>query len=179
MDVTAIVVKSLVLYSLAEHQAGFAHTLDVQVHGSRFFVGDDGRGHAIDRVVEGEPYFSLIYEQLRSPAVGDGHGPVQLQGIGVSLVNALCSELEVLIHNANGSVRLSYADGELRAQERIQCSAIETGNRIRGVISATLHSEECADGQLRGWLEDVQRRAPALSLRFNGSLLGVGAQGAA
>lgn len=106
MDLAALVVKSLVLYSLAEHQAGFAHTVRVDVHGTSFSVSDDGRGHSIDREVEGQPYLRLIYEQVRYPFGQDIPARVQLQGIGMSLLNALCSELEVLIQKPGSGLRL-------------------------------------------------------------------------
>ena len=168
MDVTALVVKSLVLYALAEHQAGHALTVRVDVQGRTFCVSDDGRGHAIDRNVEGTPYLALIYEQVRYPFGLEDSASVQLQGIGMSLINALCSELEVLIRKADSGLRLLYVDGRLQAQERIAGGSAETGNRIRGMISPALESTDADEVELQSWLHGIRQSAPALALHFNG-----------
>jgi DNA gyrase/topoisomerase IV subunit B len=174
MDLTALAVKSLVLYSLAEHQAGHARTVRIDVQGRAFSVSDDGRGHAIDRSVEGTPYLALIYEQVRYPFGNGNPASVQLQGIGMSLINALCSELEVLIQRADAGLRLLYAEGHLCAQERIAGRSAQTGNRIRGLINSTLQPIDPNQAELQSWLHAVQQSMPALALYFNGSSLSAG-----
>jgi hypothetical protein len=79
-DTTAHVVRALVLYALAEHQAGHATTLQVSAEGRAFSVADDGRGHAPDRAVGGAPDLSFTHTQLDYPFA---EGEVEGVGTGV------------------------------------------------------------------------------------------------
>ena len=66
-DIAAAIVRALVLYSLAEFQATHATTIRVHAHGVSFEVSDDGRGHAMDRTVAGQPYMNVVYSHLDFP----------------------------------------------------------------------------------------------------------------
>lgn len=171
MDLVARIVKSLVLYSVAEHQAGHARLVQVEVDGTTFCVADDGRGHAIDRAVDGTPYLKLIYEQLQYPFDLQQPGAVQLQGIGMSLVNALCCELEVWVRKPQAGLHLHYVDGALRAQARLPGPLADTGNRIRGRLLPSLAATAPDTAEIAAWLGAVQRAMPALVIRFNGGRL--------
>ena len=92
---TADVVRALTLYCLAEFQSGHATTIRITAEGNSFSIADDGRGHAIERAIDGTPYLKFIYTHFDYPFETGQNAPVQLQGIGMSLVNALCSELIV------------------------------------------------------------------------------------
>lgn len=63
-DIAASIVRALVLYSLAEFQTARATTIRVAAEGLAFSVGDDGRGHAIDRLVDGTLYLKFVYAHL-------------------------------------------------------------------------------------------------------------------
>lgn len=170
-DLTACVVRALVLYSLAEFQSGHATTIRVTVDGTVFSVADDGRGHAIDRAVDGTPYMRFVYEHLEFPHASGVGAPVQLQGIGLSLVNALCSELIVTVRKADASLRLRFREGRLERSEPGSATANETGNTIAGTISPRLCPAP-ADGRLlEGWLLRVLAACPSLQLHFNGRRL--------
>ena len=66
-DTLAAVVRTLVMYALAEAQAGHARTIQVTTDGAAFSVADDGRGHPLAREVEGTPYLQLVYTHLDHP----------------------------------------------------------------------------------------------------------------
>jgi hypothetical protein len=59
-DITASVVRALVLYSLTEFQSGHATAIRVTADVHSFSVADDGRGHAIGRTVDGLPYLKFV-----------------------------------------------------------------------------------------------------------------------
>lgn len=183
-DLTALVVRALVLYALAEHQAGHATALHVTAEGRCFSVQDDGRGHAIDKRVDGTPYLPLIYEQLRYPFAGehtqgDTHdtidmnrlGAVQLQGIGMSLLNSLCSTLQVTVRKADATLTLHHVHGQLQSRQREHTPNTSTGNRVQGEVSPALAPHGVDPQALRAWLATVQAAAPGLQLRFNGQAL--------
>jgi hypothetical protein len=67
IDLAASVVRAVVLYSLAEAQAGHATTIRVGMAENGFTVEDDGRGHAVDRTVAELPYLRFIYTHLAYP----------------------------------------------------------------------------------------------------------------
>src|ERR1700756_4426501 len=93
----AHVVRALVLYALDEVRSGHATQIRVAADGASFSVSDDGRGHAIYRTIDGTPYLRLVYTHLDYPFEEAQAPPVQLHGIGMSLINALCSEMTVLV----------------------------------------------------------------------------------
>lgn len=98
-------IRALVLYSLAEHQLGHATTIRVTVNGNSFSVGNDGRGLAIARTVASAPYLKFIYNHFDSPFRLDEAAQVKLQGVGMSLVNSLCSELTVELRKPDAMLR--------------------------------------------------------------------------
>jgi len=171
MTLAAHIVQSLVLYAVAEHQAGHARQLQVEFDGATFGVADDGRGHAIDRAVEGTPYLKLIYEQLQYPFGLAQPGPVQLQGIAMSLINTLCSELEVWVRRPQAGLHLHFVDGALCTHEHLAGPIDDTGNRIRGRLQPALRSDGTESAEIGAWLRALQRAAPGLGIRFNGAAL--------
>lgn len=190
-DLTSLVVRALVLYALAEHQAGHATVVHVTAEGRSFSVQDNGRGHAIDKRVDGTPYLPLIYEQLRYPFAGEhtlgdtrdvnSLGGVQLQGIGMSLLNSLCSTLQVTVRKADATLTLHYVHGQLQARQRQHApdtstststsTNTSTGNRVQGQVSPALAPHGADQQALHQWLATVQAAAPGLQLSFNGQAL--------
>lgn len=162
----------MVLYSLAEVQAGHARCIRVNVAGRNFRVSDDGRGHAIERTIAEMPYLDFIYTQFDFPFGSDRGGAIQLQGIGMSLLNSLCGELEVSVRKPLRSLRLRFAGGRLIGSEvREHEQPAPTGNAVAGSIHSGLHAPDLAAPALRAWLQDLLRVSPGLRLWFNDEAL--------
>lgn len=170
-DLCATAVRALVLYSLAEFQNGHVTTIRVTADGSSFSIADDGRGHSLDRTVEGTSYLRFIYSHFDYPFETGRSAPVQLQGIGMSLVNALCSELTLTVTKREETLEAVFRNGQLHDSHRTAMPSAETGIKI----SARLHPHLAADGAnaapLVAWLQSIQDSSPALKLFFNGNLL--------
>jgi DNA gyrase subunit B len=166
-DITAQVVRALTLYSLAEAQAGHASAIRVSAAVTSFSITDDGRGHAIDRTVAGLPYLKFIYTHLDYPFAASEGGPVQLQGIGMSLLNALCSELSVTVRKADGAMRLQYRAGRLVDEARFELPAEPTGNTVSGIVRPDLQRIETNTEHIEQWLVSVLVSNPSLKLHFN------------
>lgn len=173
-DLAESAVRALVLYSLAEFQSGHATTIRVSAQGSSFSVTDDGRGHAIERVIGNASYLKFVYTHLDYPFEPDSDAPVQLQGIGMSLINALCSELSVTVRKPSATLRLSFRDGEFDGSERLDVQSNETGNTIAGTISPHLHKSAVDMDGIEQWLRAVQAASRSLKILFNGRELGEG-----
>jgi DNA gyrase/topoisomerase IV subunit B len=162
------VVQTLVLYALCEHQLGHAERIVVSSSGSEFTVSDDGRGHSVSRNVEGAPYLDFIYGHLAFPFGRADSPPVQLQGLGMSLLNQLCSRLDVTVRKPANTLRLRFEQGRLVAHELVEESNPETGNLLSGAILLTLAPEPIDAVALSAWLGAVQLVNPSLELVFNG-----------
>lgn len=170
-NVTANVVRALVLYSLAECQLGHASTIRVTSRGRTFSVEDDGRGHAITRTVDGAPYLTFIYNHLDYPYEAGKAQAIQLQGIGMSLLNSLCSALHVTVRKHDATLSMVFEQGRLVSHEVSDATSENTGNAICGEVSAGIESRSVDEQALKDWLRAIAATSPALHLYFNGQEL--------
>jgi DNA gyrase/topoisomerase IV subunit B len=170
-EFTATAVRALVLYSLAEFQSGHATTIRVTADGSSFSVADDGRGHSIDKSVEGSSYLKFVYTHFDYPFEPGCGAPIQLQGIGMSLVNALCSELTVTVKKRDATLRIWFRDGALTGSHRTDVDSEETGTTVSATLKPQLQGNGETAVRLEAWLLDVLLSCPSLKLIFNGRQL--------
>jgi DNA gyrase/topoisomerase IV subunit B len=177
-DTTTSVVQTLVLYSLAEHQLGHARTIRVTAQGHSFSIQDDGRGHAVNREIEGSPYLDFIYGHLDYPYKERIAKPVQLQGLGMSLLNRLCTELHVSVRKPAVTLRLHFQHGHLLSHEVTQSPNQETGNTVAGTVNQSAAPVPTDEAALEKWLLSVLDASPTLRLYFNGQPLNCPASGA-
>ena len=171
LDVAAQAVRALTLYALSEFQSGNATTIVVSAEGTSFSVSDDGRGHAIDRTVAGSPYLPFIYTHLHYPFGRLEGGPVQLHGIGMSLLNALCSELSVTVRKKSETLSLSFRAGRLHEELHRDQATGATGNTVTGTVNSQLQSARTDAESIEQWLAGVLAANPGLRLNFNGKVL--------
>lgn len=179
LDVTGQVVRALTLYALAEHQSGHATTLALRATGHFFSVSDNGRGHDIRRTVAGVPYLHYIYSHLDypfAPAIG---GDVQLQGIGMSLLNSLCSELRLTVRKPLETLRLTFRAGHRCEERRLPEANRECGNTVEGEVRPELQPRPTGEAQIARWLHRIHRANPAVELSFNGKPLPMPGNGTA
>jgi DNA gyrase/topoisomerase IV subunit B len=170
-ELAATAVRALLLYCLAEHQSGNASTIRVVAEGSSFGISDNGRGHPLDKSVEGTSYLKFIYTHFDYPFESGLDAPIQLHGIGMSLVNALCSELQVIVRKPDVELRLLFNDGHLVHSARTAAVSAETGITVTGKIAPHLCSRQVEQRSIEEWLLNVLRTVPALRLFFNGRQL--------
>lgn len=171
LDVTGTAVRALLLYALVEHQGGHAGTIRVTMDGRSFGIADDGRGHPLDKALNGVPYLRFIYTHFDYPFGTAGGTPVQLQGIGVSLVNALCSELALTVRKPTETLEVQYRYGALASSERTAVASAETGIAVRGTVRAELQLDAPDGHDLAPWLQGVLACNPELRLFLNGRAL--------
>jgi DNA gyrase/topoisomerase IV subunit B len=167
-DIVATAVRALMLYSLAEFQSGHATTIRVTAAGTSFGITDDGRGHSIARVVDGASYLKFIYTQFDYPFESAVGAPIQLQGIGMSLINAMCGELALTVRNPGEMLELLFRDGQLVRTNRTKTISSETGNTISAKISPQLQKSDADTTQIEAWLLGVLDSSRSLKLFFNG-----------
>lgn len=160
-------VRTLVLYSAAEVQSGYAKTIRVAADGTSFSVSDDGRGHAIERMVSDSPYLKFIYTHLDFPFGSNQAAPIQLQGLGMSLLNTLCRELTVTVRKPEATLHLLFQDGKFMRSERVDVASEETGNTVAGTIKPQLQTAAIDLPQLHAWLLGVLCATPSLQLFLN------------
>jgi tellurite methyltransferase len=168
IDLADTAVRAVVLHSLLEFQGGKAKTIRVTKHGSKFSVADDGRGHPLDKELEGISYLRFIYTHFEYPFGSARGAPVQLQGIGISLVNALCSELLLTVRKQHETLSASFQNGRLQGANRTPGASQETGIAVQGKLRPELSSGVSDSGELEEWLRGIVQVHPTLRLFFNG-----------
>jgi len=159
------------LYSLLEFQSGHATTIRVTAEGNSFSISDNGRGHSIDKTVDGTSYLKFVYTHFDYPFETGRSAPIQLQGIGMSLVNAMCNELRLTVKKPDAKLELLFRDGQLCENKRTAELSDETGITICAQINPLLQGAGAATQQLEQWLLDVLAVSPSLNLYFNGRKL--------
>lgn len=177
-DTTTSIVQTLVLYSLAEHQLGHAKAIRVVARDHSFSVEDDGRGHAVSRVIDGSPYLHFIYGHLDYPFEERQAKTVQLQGLGMSLLNRLCAELLVSVRKPEVTLQLRFQNGRLQAHELIESENRESGNTVAGTVNQAVAPLPANEEALKQWLLGVLEASPSLLMHFNGLPLEAAASGA-
>ncbi len=169
---TATAVRALMLYSLLEFQSGHATTIRVTAEGNTFSIADNGRGHPIDKSVDGTSYLKFIYTHFDYPFESGRSAPIQLQGIGMSLVNAMCSELTLTVRKPDVTLQVLFRDGQLCESNRTDVGSDETGITVAAQINPRLQGNGVADTKgLEEWLLGVLAVSPTLKLFFNGRQL--------
>jgi DNA gyrase/topoisomerase IV subunit B len=176
LDPTGIALRALLLYALAEFQSGNATTIRVTAEGTSFSVSDNGRGHALDRAIDGSSYLKFIYTHFDYPFEPGQGAPVQLHGIGMSVVNALCSELALVVRKRDETLQLMFRDGKLLNSNRMRVASDETGISVSATVHPQLQRGGVAAEPLEAWLLGVLAASPMLRLYFNGRLLQVHAR---
>jgi len=171
LDITGEIVRALVLYSVAEYQAGHAKTIRVEAHGRTFMVADDGRGHAIERTIGGAPYLEFVYTHLSYPFASGQNAPIQLQAIGISLANKLCAELSVTARKPTATLVVSFQNGLRTTESVMNIASEETGNTISGRVNALLQSTDTNTHAISQWLIRVLAASAGLRIVFNGEEL--------
>ena len=127
-------IQEVVDNSVDEALAGYARTISVTLDKGGFIeVTDDGRGMPVDiHPEEGVPGVELILTRLHAGGKFSSDNyrfSGGLHGVGVSVVNALSSTLEVLVRRDGELHRMSFADGE----KQTDLSVIDTvGKRNTG-----------------------------------------------
>ncbi|MEK8051092.1 GNAT family N-acetyltransferase [Ideonella sp. DXS22W] len=159
--------QALTLYALAEHQTGGASTLWITLDGPAFSIRDDGRGHALDKQVAGTPYLRCIYSAFDYPYDAAGPTPVQLQGIGLSMLNRLCAELELTVRKPGETLTACFRHGRPADMVHQATPAGPTGITLRGRLRPDLPTGPAADS-LSHWLQGLLAVQPALRVVFNG-----------
>jgi topoisomerase-4 subunit B len=124
--------------SVDEALAGHAGTIEVTLHADGSAeVADDGRGMPVDiHPEEGVPGVELILTRLHAGGKFNNRNykfSGGLHGVGVSVVNALSSRLEVFVKRGGEEFHMAFADGE-RVSALTPVGTVgrkNTGTRVR------------------------------------------------
>ena len=144
-------VQEVVDNSVDEAIAGHASELSVILHkDGSVTVSDNGRGMPVDKHKE-EKVSGVEVIMTRLHAGGKFSNKNYtfsggLHGVGVSVVNALSSKLEVKVKRGGKLYRMTFADGLKTSELK---SAGKVGARETGTESSLLRSTECLSTSLR------------------------------
>lgn len=171
IDLAQTAVRALVLYSLLEYQGGNARTIRVTRQGDEFSVSDDGRGHPLDKELEGISYLRFIYTHFEYPFGSTRGAPIQLQGMGISFVTAICSELLLTVRKQSETLTASFKNGKFQSTNRSPVGSPETGIAVEGRLRPELSNGHVDSDELEAWLRGILKVHPTLRLLFNGRAL--------
>ncbi|MGB2109783.1 MAG: ATP-binding protein, partial [Marinobacter vinifirmus] len=124
--------------SVDEALAGHARRIDVVLHSDNSLsVEDDGRGMPVDiHKEQGVPGVELILTRLHAGgkfSEGNYNFSGGLHGVGVSVVNALSTHLEVLIKRDGQLHRMTFANGDKASELEVvdTVGKRNTGTRLK------------------------------------------------
>ncbi|KRK81057.1 DNA topoisomerase (ATP-hydrolyzing) subunit B [Companilactobacillus nodensis] len=131
-----------------EALAGFATKIDVTVEpDNSITVFDDGRGIPIDiQKKTGKPALETVYTILHAGGKFGGGGykvSGGLHGVGASVVNALSSELDVVVTRAGKKYGIDFAKGKVKDPMHVVGDApeFEHGTRVHFVPDPDIFTE--------------------------------------
>lgn len=164
--------------SLDEFLSGRAHRVDVSIDEAGWTtVEDDGIGVPL-RAMRGDiTEAEAIFARLHATATLDGHHPhvhirPGLLGVGVSVVNALCSRFEVESRRDGIVTRATFERGELVEPVSVHGPTNARGTRLHYLPDADIFGDLRLDlPKLTVQLEELAWLTPTLDLRFQGRTL--------
>jgi DNA gyrase subunit B len=121
--------------SIDEALAGYCSEIDITIHQNQSVtVHDNGRGIPVDKVAKyGRPAVEIVLTMLHAGGKFGGKGyhvSGGLHGVGLSVVNALSSELKVVIRRGGKIYEQNYAYGKPKDRLQVIGETKETGTSV-------------------------------------------------
>ena len=144
--------------SIDEALAGYCDHIDVTIHkNNSITVVDNGRGIPVDMHESGKPAVEVVLTVLHAGGKfgGDGYKVSGgLHGVGVSVVNALSTSMEVQVKRDGKIYEIAFKRGVTTKPLTVVGTTAETGTRVHFVpdpeiFSVTTYSYETLRHRLR------------------------------
>ena len=156
--------------SLDQFLAGKCTTISVIIHANNMLeILDDGKGIRVDEI-NGKPFLEAVMTELHHTATFDGHAPHthvgSILGVGIAVVNALSSKVEVNIYRDGYHWNQLYKDGEPSTLIKQGISA-KTGTSFKFLPDETIFSNLDYDqSTIKRRLTELAYLNPGLKIQF-------------
>ena len=157
--------------SIDEALAGYCDTVGVTIHkDNSITVTDNGRGIPVDMHESGMPAVEVVLTVLHAGGKfgGDGYKVSGgLHGVGVSVVNALSTEMDVEVRRDGKIFAISFSRGVTTTKLHEIGTSDTTDERGAEVRSETFHF----DGGIRSFVSHLNRKKETINeepIYFNG-----------
>jgi DNA gyrase subunit B len=135
--------------SIDEALAGYCDHIEVMIHkDNSITVIDNGRGIPVDMHESGKPAVEVVLTVLHAGGKFGGEGykvSGGLHGVGISVVNALSTSLEVSVKRDGKIHEISFAKGITKSPLKIVGDTEETGTKVHFSPDAEIFDEVVYD----------------------------------
>ena len=158
--------------SVDEALAGYCNNIIVEINEDYAIVSDNGRGIPVDiHPKTGKTALETVATMLHAGGKFDGTAykvSGGLHGVGLSVVNALSEEMEIIVKRNGKVYRQSYAKGKPTSNvEEIGEANNETGTIVKFKPDKQIFGNEKWDEQIiKTRLKEISYLMPGLSITF-------------
>lgn len=170
MNIRLAMFKTVMAYVITEHLGGKANVVKVHYKDNLISISDNGRGHSVERNIDGIPYLDMVYCQLSLFDTNPDLNTFVYQALGMSLISEMCDQIKLTVAN-HGKIRnFGISNGIITKLSEYEDSECGSGNTIEYLAKEAI-DEALAESDIFKTLQTVASKYSNLTVYFNDQLL--------
>ncbi len=170
MNIRLAMFKTVIAYVVTEHLEGEAKTLKVKFEDDFITISDDGRGHAIGKIINGIPYLEMVYCQLSLADSRPALTSFVYPALGMSLFAEMCEKINLTVAKHGKIHKFCISDGSVIKVSESESSDTITGNTIEYSVKEHVDSP-IKESDIISTLQNIAVKFKNLNVYFNNQLL--------